>query len=72
VDELAAAASPQLARLMRSRAIELAAVVEAADSPEAAAAAVATLAASYDPGLAADLVTRVLSSASVNAVIALD
>ena len=72
VDTMAAAAAPQLASLMRSRAREIAAAVESCDSPEAAAAAVAALAADYDPAGAAALVAAVLSSASVNAVIQLD
>jgi hypothetical protein len=72
VDSLVAAASPKLATLMRARSLEISRAIESSDSPEAAAAAVASLAASYDPGLAADLVTAVLSSASVNAVLTLD
>lgn len=72
VDALVAGASPKLARLMSDRAQEIADAIDAADSPEAAAASVAALAASYDPGTASDLVTRVLTSAAVNAVIALD
>ena len=72
VDSMVAAASPKLAALMQSRAGEIALAIESADSPEAAAAAVASLAASYDPGTAADLVAAVLSSASCNAVLALD
>jgi phage gp29-like protein len=72
VEALAAGASPKLARLMRDRALELAAAIESADSPEAAASAVATLAAAYDPGSAAELVTGVLTSAAVNAVLATD
>jgi phage gp29-like protein len=72
VDALVADSSPRLARLMTSRSQEIADAIESADSPEAAAAAVASLAASYDPGTAADLVSRILSSASVNAVLAMD
>lgn len=72
VDSLVAGASPKLARLMRGRALEIAAVIESADSPEAAAAGVASLAAAYDPGTAAELVSRVLTSAAVNAALATD
>lgn len=72
VDDLVRSATPKLARLMRERSLQVAAAIESADSPEAAAAAVATLAASYDPATAAELVSAVLSSAAVNAVLALD
>ena len=72
VDALVAGASPQLARLMSDRAQEIADAIDAADSPEAAAASVAALAASYDPGAASDLVRSVLTSAAVNAVLAMD
>lgn len=72
VDEMVAASSPRLGRLMSARAAEIASVIEAADSPESAAAGVAALAAAFDPGEAAELVAAVLSSASANAVIALD
>lgn len=72
VDEIVAGASPKLARIMSSRAAEFANAIQDADSPEAAAAAVAALAASYDPATAADLVSAVSSSASANAVLALD
>ena len=57
---------------MTDRAQEIADAIEQSDSPESAAAAVATLAASYDPGTAADLVLSVLTSAAVNAVLASD
>lgn len=72
VDELVASASPPLARLMRDRTLEIAAALEASDSPEAAAAAVAALAADYDPGTASELVAAVLASAAGNAVLAVD
>lgn len=72
VDSLVAAASPRLARLMRERTLEIADALETADSPEAAAAAVAALSADYDPGTAAELVAAILSAAFANAVIALD
>jgi phage gp29-like protein len=72
VASLATAASPKLARLLRARTLALAAAIDSADSPESAAAAVATLAASHDPGTAAELVTAVLTSAAVNALIAYD
>ena len=72
VDSLVAGASPKLARLMSDRSREIADAIEAADSPEAAAASVAALAASYDPGTASDLVMRVLTSAAVNVVIEMD
>lgn len=72
VDALVAAASPQLARVMRGRSLEIAAALEASDSPEAAAAAVAALAADFDPGTAGELVSAVLASASANALIQLD
>lgn len=72
VDSLVTSASPKLARLMQSRHAELSAAIDSADSPEAAAAAVASLAAAYDPGLAAELISSVLSSAACNAVIAMD
>lgn len=72
VDSLVAAASPKLARIMSLRADEIASAIDGADSPEAAAAAVASLTASYDPAIAADLISSVLSSAAVNAVLALD
>jgi phage gp29-like protein len=72
IESLAASASPQLARLMRDRVLEIAAAIEASDSPEAAAAAVASLTASSDTKTAAELVAAVLTSASVNAVIVID
>jgi hypothetical protein len=54
VDSLVADASPRLARLMPDHHQQIADVIESSDSPESAAASVAALAASYDPGLAAD------------------
>lgn len=72
VDALVAAASPRLGRLMRERSLEIAAALESADSPEAAASAVAALAADFDPGSASELVSAVLSSASANALMQLD
>lgn len=72
VAALVSDASPKLARLLSARAEALASAIADSDSPEAAAAAVASLAASYDPATAADLVSRVLTSASVNALVTLD
>lgn len=72
VAALTAAASPQLARLMAGRSQELATAIELSDSPQEAAATIAELTASYDPASAATLIQHVLSSASVNAVLAMD
>jgi hypothetical protein len=65
-------ASPKLARLMRHRAGEFGQAIESADSPEAAAVAVAALAADYDPGTASDLISAVLSSSAANAILSAD
>jgi phage gp29-like protein len=72
VATLTAEASPKLARLMRDRAQELAAAITDSDSPESAAAAIAALTSSYDPAAAADLISHLLTSASLNALLASD
>lgn len=65
-------ASPKLARLMHGRSREFAALLESADSPEAAVAAVAALSADFDTGTATELISAVLASASANAVLLVD
>lgn len=72
VDSLVLSASPKLARMLSARANEFATAIANSDSPEAAAAAVAALAASYDPSTASDLIAHVLASASANAVLVVD
>lgn len=72
VDALVSGSSAKLGRIMRSRTLEIAEILESADSPESAAAGVAALAAAYDPGTAAELVSSILTSAACNAVIASD
>jgi hypothetical protein len=57
---------------MRHRAGEFGQAIESADSPEAAAVAVAALAADYDPGTASDLISAVLSSSAANAILSAD
>lgn len=70
VDALVRRASPKLARMMQARAEDFAAAILSADSPEAAASAIAALTAAYDPGEADQLIQDVLTSAAVNAAIA--
>lgn len=72
VDAVVASASPRLARIMHARASAFADALAAADSPDEAESAVAELTSAYDPGIAADLISAVLTAASANAVISLD
>lgn len=72
VEALTVSTSPKLARIMSARLGDFTAAIESASSPQEAAEAVAALAASYDPTLAADLIETFLASASVNAALTLD
>lgn len=70
VDALVRRASPKLARMMQARAKDFHAAILNADSPEAAASAIAALTAAYDPAECGQLIQEVLTSAAVNAAIA--
>lgn len=72
VDGLVTQSAPKLARLMRNRAAEFATQIADSSSLEEASANIATLAASYDSGIAADLISSILTSASANAVLRID
>ncbi len=65
-------ASPRLARIMRANAREIAAAIQTADTPAAAATAVAAIVSSYDPTTAGDLLEAILNASSVNAALATD
>lgn len=70
VDALVRRASPKLARMMQARAEDFHAAILSADSPEAAASAIAALTAAYDPTECGQLIQDILTSAAVNAAIA--